>query len=221
MPSDAAALPAPTPKGAQLAHHFSTMERQNDAARLAMWFFLATEILLFAGVFTSYSFYRYLYPAAFAEGSHHMSVGLGTLNTFVLLASSFTVAMSIHFTRNGDRKLATACLAFSVLCGFGFLGIKAIEYTTHFHEGLLPGKFLTSTEVREPGVSMFFTIYYIATGLHGIHVIAGMTVLIVMAVRCWRGDFTPAWYTPLDLGGLYWHLVDIIWIYLYPLLYLI
>ena len=216
MPAEA----APTAHS-HLAHHFSSLERQDDAARLGMWIFLATEVLLFAGLFTSYSYYRYLYPAAFAEGSRHMSLGLGTLNTFILLASSFTVAMSIHFTRAGRSKLASACLAFSVACGLAFLGIKAVEYSTHIHEGLLPGKYLTSIEVKEPGVSMFFTVYYLSTGLHAVHVVAGLTVLVVMAVRSWRGHFSPEWYTPLDLGGLYWHLVDIIWIYLYPLLYLI
>ena len=204
-----------------LAHHFSTLERQTDAARLAMWLFLATELLLFGGLLTAYSYYRFIFPAAWAEGSHHMNLQLGTLNTFILLGSSFAVAMSIHFTRVNKPKLTVLMLGICILCGFAFMGIKAFEYWEHFHHGLLPGKYLTSHEVKEPGVAMFFVLYFMMTGLHAAHVIIGLTVLAVMAVRAGRGDFSEHYYTPLDMGGLYWHLVDIIWIFLYPLLYLI
>jgi cytochrome c oxidase subunit 3 len=204
-----------------LAHHFSSLERQTDAARLAMWLFLATELLLFGGLFTAYAYYRFIFPAAFAEGSRHMSLTLGTVNTFILLFSSWAVAMSIHFARVRKTALIVAMLAVAIGCAAAFMVLKGVEYVDHFHHGLYPGKYLTSHEVKEPGVAMFFTIYYLATGLHAIHVIAGMTVLTVMLVKAARGVFTPWYYTPLDLGGLYWHLVDIIWIFLYPLLYLI
>jgi cytochrome c oxidase subunit 3 len=204
-----------------LAHHFSSLERQTDAARLGMWLFLATEILLFGGLFTAYSYYRFVFPSAWVEGSRHMSLTLGTINTFVLLFSSFTVAMSIHFARTGRPKLIVAMLAITLACAAVFLGIKAVEYYHHITEGLLPGQYLTSHEVKEPGVAMFFSIYYMATGLHAIHVVLGAAVLGVMAVKAMRGDFSPYYYTPLDMGGLYWHLVDIIWIFLYPLLYLV
>ncbi len=204
-----------------LAHHFSSLERQTDAARLGMWLFLATELLLFGGLFCAYSYYRWMFPDAWAEGSHHMSVGLGTINTFILLGSSFTVAMSIHFARVAKPKLTVLMLAISIVCGLAFMGLKGVEYADHFKHGLLPGKYLTSPDVHEPAVGMFFVLYYLTTGLHAIHVIAGLTVLSVMMVKAHRGVFTPEYYTPLDMGGLYWHLVDIIWIFLYPLLYLV
>lgn len=225
MPSETAARVLPDTKehAAQLhlAHHFSTLARQTDAARLAMWLFLATELLLFGGLFTAYSYYRFIFPAAWAEGSRHMNLTLGTVNTFILLGSSFTVAMSIHFARVNKSRLTVLMLAISIACGFAFMGIKAYEYQEHFQHGLLPGKYLTSHEVKEPGVALFFVLYYMTTGLHAAHVVIGLTVLAVMAVRAWRGAFSEHYYTPLDLGGLYWHLVDIVWIFLYPLLYLI
>jgi cytochrome c oxidase subunit 3 len=204
-----------------LAHHFSSLERQTDAARLGMWLFLATELLLFGGLFTAYAYYRWMFPAAWAEGSHLMSLALGTVNTFILLASSFTVAMSINFIRIGKPRLTTLMLAISIACGLAFMALKAVEYADHFHHGLLPGRFLSSAEAQQPGVAMFFVLYYLTTGLHAIHVIAGLTVLGVMMVKTARGRFSPDYYTPLDMGGLYWHLVDIIWIFLYPLLYLV
>ena len=197
------------------------MERQADAARLGMWLFLATELLLFGGLFCAYFYYRWMFPAAWAEGSHLMSLTLGTVNTFILLGSSFTVAMSIHFIRVAKPKLTVLMLAISIVCGLAFMGLKAVEYADHFKHGLLPGRFLDSHEVRQPAVGMFFVLYYLTTGLHAIHVIAGLTVLAVMMVRAALGHFGPDYYTPLDMGGLYWHLVDIIWIFLYPLLYLV
>lgn len=204
-----------------LAHHFASLERQTEAARLGMWLFLATELLLFGGLFCAYSYYRWMFPAAWAEGSHHMSLGLGTVNTFILLASSFTVAMSIHYARLGQPRLIVVMLGISIAFGLAFMVLKAVEYDDHFRHGLLPGKFLSSHEVHQPGVAMFFVIYYLTTGLHALHVTAGLIVLGVMAFRAARGAFTPDYYTPLDMGGLYWHLVDIIWIFLYPLLYLV
>jgi cytochrome c oxidase subunit 3 len=218
---------APTPQSAaqaaqlHLAHHFSSLEVQTDAARLAMWLFLATELLLFGGLFTAYAYYRWLFPDGWREGSHHMSLLLGTVNTFILLASSFFVAMSIHFARVGKSKLIVAMLSIAILCGIAFMVLKAVEYTDHFEHGLFPGRFLSAADVRQPGTAMFFVLYYLTTGLHAIHVTIGLAVLAVMAVRASRGAFGPYYYTPLDLGGLYWHLVDIIWIFLYPLLYLV
>ncbi len=205
-----------------LAHHFVDMRQQTEAARLGMWLFLASEVLLFTGLFTAYSIYRYLYAGVFEEASRKgVELWAGTTNTFVLITSSLTVALAIHFARLGRGKLAAALLGVSLLLGCAFLGIKAIEYANHFHEGQLPGKFYTFAEVQGPGASMFFTLYFIMTGLHGLHVIAGMTVLAVMAVRAWREEFGPEHYAPIEIAGLYWHLVDLIWIFLYPLLYLI
>jgi cytochrome c oxidase subunit 3 len=150
-----------------------------------------------------------------------MSLAIGTINTFILLASSFFVAMSIYFARADNSKLIVVMLVLAILCGLAFMGLKAVEYIDHFEHGLLPGRYLTSHDVKQPGTPMFFVLYYLTTGLHAIHVVIGLTVLSVMAVKAARGQFNHFYYTPLDLGGLYWHLVDVIWIFLYPLLYLV
>jgi len=204
-----------------LAHHFSSLERQNEAMRLGMWLFLATEILLFAGLFTGYSVYRFEFPLAFAECSRHLSLTAGTVNTIVLITSSFTVALSIHFARTDQRRAAVVCLALTLLLALGFLGIKAIEYTAHFREQALPGKYYAFEEVKVPGAAMFYTLYFLMTGLHGLHVVAGMSVLSWLLWRTNQGRYSSLYYTGLELGGLYWHLVDLVWIFLYPLLYLI
>jgi cytochrome c oxidase subunit 3 len=204
-----------------LAHHFSSLERQNEAMRLGMWLFLATEILLFAGLFTGYSVYRYQFPLAFADCSRHLEIALGTLNTVVLITSSFTVALSIHYARTDRRRAAALCLALTIAFALAFLGIKAVEYTAHFHEHSLPGKYYAFKEVKVPGAAMFFTMYFLMTGLHGLHVIAGMSVLSWLLWRTLQGRYSSRYYTGLEMGGLYWHLVDLVWIFLYPLLYLI
>jgi cytochrome c oxidase subunit 3 len=204
-----------------LAHHFASLDRQNEAMRLGMWLFLATEILLFAGLFTGYAIYRYQFPLAFTECSRHLDVKLGTLNTIVLITSSFTVALGIHFARTDKQRAAAVCVTLTILFALGFLGIKAIEYTAHFHEHALPGKYYAFEEVKIPGAAMFYTMYFLMTGLHGIHVVAGMSVLIWLLWRTLQGRYSSKYYTGLEMGGLYWHLVDLVWIFLYPLLYLI
>jgi cytochrome c oxidase subunit 3 len=204
-----------------LAHHFSSLERQNEAMRLGMWLFLATEILLFAGLFTGYSVYRYQFPLAFAECSRHLEIGLGTLNTVVLITSSFTVALSIHYARTDRQRAAALCLILTIGFALAFLGIKAVEYAAHFHEHSLPGKYYAFAEVKIPGAAMFFTMYFLMTGLHGLHVVAGMSVLSWLLWRTLQGRYSSKYYTGLEMGGLYWHLVDLVWIFLYPLLYLI
>lgn len=204
-----------------VAHHFSSLERQNEAMRLGMWLFLATEILLFAGLFTGYAIYRFQFPLAFAECSRHLNIGLGTLNTVVLITSSFTVALGIFFARSDRPRAAAVCVALTLLFALGFLGIKAIEYAEHFREHALPGKYYDFAEVKVPGAAMFYTMYFLMTGLHGVHVVAGMSVLSWLLVRTLQGRYSSRYYTGLELGGLYWHLVDLVWIFLYPLLYLI
>ena len=204
-----------------LGHHFSSLERQNEAMRLGMWLFLATEILLFAGLFTGYAVYRFQFPLAFKECSRHLNIAAGTINTIVLITSSFTVALSIHFARTDRQRWAAICLLITLLFALGFLGIKAIEYTEHFHERALPGKYYAFEEVKIPGAAMFYTLYFLMTGLHGVHVVAGMSVLSYILWRLLQGRYSSRYYTGVELGGLYWHLVDLIWIFLYPLLYLI
>ena len=204
-----------------LAHHFTSLDRQVDAARLGMWLFLSTEVLLFAGLFVAYSVYRYSFPAAFAASSRTSEIWAGTVNTIVLISSSLTVALAIHFARIDRRMPAVVCLAITLLFALAFLGIKAVEYTTHFREGQLPGAYYHFEQVRLPGASMYWTLYFLMTGLHGFHVLAGMTVLSVILVRTWKRYYSSRYYVGIELAGLYWHLVDLIWIFLFPLLYLI
>src|SRR5947209_3083455 len=204
-----------------LAHHFSSLERQNEALRLGMWLFLATEVLLFAGLFCGYAVYRFQFPLAFAESSRHLNITLGTLNTVVLITSSFTVAMAIHFARGDRPRAAALCLIFTIAFALAFLGIKAVEYAEHFRDHALPGKYYAFAQVKVAGAAMFYTLYFLMTGLHGLHVVIGMSVLGYVLWRTLQGRYSSRYYTGVELGGLYWHLVDLIWIFLYPLLYLI
>jgi cytochrome c oxidase subunit 3 len=204
-----------------VAHHFPNLRQQEHAARLGMWLFLATELLLFGGLFTAYSVYRYLYAETFAEASRTLSVTLGTVNTVVLITSSLSVALAHHLAHL--RRGRAAALSLLITLGFAvvFLVIKGFEWTHDFHEGLLPGRYFSSRELTGVGAPMFFTVYFLMTGLHGLHVVVGMGVLTVLMVQCWRGAYDHGYTTPMELGGMYWHLVDLIWIFLYPLLYLI
>ncbi len=206
---------------AYVAHHFPNLDQQEHAARLGMWLFLATELLLFGGLFAAYSVYRFLFPEAFAEASRLLDVKLGTLNTVVLITSSLTAALGHHFAHHGRGR--AAALALLVTIGFAacFLVIKGFEWSHDFHEGLLPGRHYAYRELTAPGAPMFFVLYFLLTGLHGIHVIAGTCILGVLMVLSWRGAYDHGYSTPVELGVMYWHLVDLVWIFLYPLLYLI
>ena len=210
-----------------LEHHFVSSEQQFDSAKLGMWVFLITEILLFAGMFVAYAVYRQWHPEAFVAASGTLDQLMGTINTVVLLTSSLTVALSIHFIqRDEDRKSFWSLMATLVLAGM-FMVIKYFEYTAKFEHGVFPGglfdphgpkyEYLATIAY----VPQFFSIYFVMTGIHGLHVIIGMIVIGALAFMAWRGSFSSEWYTPVELTGLYWHLVDIVWIFLFPLLYLI
>jgi cytochrome c oxidase subunit III len=204
-----------------VAHHFPSLEVQTHAARLGMWLFLATEVLLFAGLFTAYAVYRLLFPSAFVGASKLIETSLGALNTVVLISSSLTVALAYFYAREGKGKRAAGLILFTVACGGIFLLVKYFEYSHHFHEGHLPGRFYRYAGLTAPGASMFWTVYFLMTGLHGIHVIVGMGLLCWVSVGTWRGRYAGDYVTPVEITGLYWHLVDLIWIFLFPLLYLI
>jgi cytochrome c oxidase subunit 3 len=289
---------------AHLPHQFDTAEQQREAASLGMWIFLATEILLFGGLFCIYAVFRANHPRIFEVGHEHLSVRWGTVNTIILLCSSFTMATGVWAAEHSRKRLLSAMLILTLLGGLGFLSIKYVEYHDKWRHGLLWGKYYhpvdeaehaaapasatasssapattaatspttataasmatatqpatepttspTTTQVtaadraftppetgprgllppeRQPlvlqpeervrNVHTFFAIYFGLTGLHGLHVIAGLIVIAWLLVRSLRGRFSAAYYTPVHMGGLYWHLVDIIWIYLFPLLYLI
>jgi cytochrome c oxidase subunit 3 len=204
-----------------LPHHYDTVENHQNALRFGMWLFLGTEVLLFAGIFVGYFVFRSYFPEAFEQSARHLSVFLGTANTLLLLTSSLTVALAHYNAEHGKNRNAFWLLISSVAMGGGFLCIKAVEYTEKFHEGALPGKFFSFSEITAPGGPVFYVVYFFSTGLHALHVIVGMSLLTWVAVRCWKKEFSPQYYAPVENAGLYWHLVDLVWIFLYPLLYLV
>jgi cytochrome c oxidase subunit 3 len=203
-----------------LAHHFESLEKQTYASRLGMWLFLATEVLLFTALFAGYGVYRFLYTADFAESSRHLQTWIGLVNTLVLVTSSFTVAMGVDRAAKGDGRGTWVFYAASVLLALVFLGFKAVEYTHHFHTGELPGRYYTNEEVQGVGAPLFFALYFLITGLHGLHVVIGMTVLLVIGLKARGGAYAAEYYVPVENAGLYWHLVDLIWIFVFPLIYL-
>jgi cytochrome c oxidase subunit 3 len=205
----------------RLAHHFASMRTQAHAARLGMWLFLATEILLFGANFVGYAVYRNLFHDGFAAASHHLSKTLGLVDTVVLVTSSFTMAMGHHFGRERKHAIGTLLLIITAGLGLAFLAIHSYEYWHDVTEGALPGKFYRVEDAMLPGASMFYTLYFIMTGLHSLHVFVGVVILLWLAWRTSRREFDEVYDTPLELGGMYWHLVDLIWIFLFPLLYLV
>jgi cytochrome c oxidase subunit 3 len=254
-----------------VAHHFDTAEQQFESGKLGMWIFLATEILLFGGLFCAYAVYRSNHPEIFVYAHRFLDKALGAINTAVLICSSFTMAWAVRCAQLGRKRALVRLLAATIALAACFLGIKYIEYQHKWKEGLLWGKYFRAkleqpatpvgaratpaptpafnpderslippaaqgpSGLAKPGqsaalaesagpprdVQVFFAVYFTMTGLHGVHVIAGMIVLTLMLVRARRGEFGPTYFTPVDLAGLYWHLVDLIWIFLFPLLYLI
>jgi cytochrome c oxidase subunit 3 len=215
---------------AHLQHHFVSSDQQFDAAKMGMWLFLITEILLFSGMFVAYTVYRVWHPEVFEHAAELLDWRLGGLNTIVLLASSFTVALGIHYAQMDNRKGLIINLVLTLLFAATFMCIKYIEYTTKFEHGVFPGAAFAPHGVAHghdyadfniPYAAQFFSIYFVMTGIHGIHVLVGMGMFTWLLTRAVRGHFSSEYYTPIELTGLYWHLVDIIWIFLFPLLYLI
>ncbi len=202
-----------------LKHQFDTPEQQYGASMFGMWIFLSTEIMMFGGLFLGYIVYRALYPQAWHEATLHQNWIIGGINTLVLITSSFTVALSIYGAQTNRNKLTIWCLLITILCAFLFLVNKYVEYSAHYHEGLLPGKWFNSEEYSRQ-TELFMLFYFVMTGLHGIHVLIGIGILSYMAYKAWKNTFHSGYYTPLEVAGLYWHFVDIVWIFLFPLLYL-
>ncbi len=206
----------------RLQHHFDNLEQQFEASALGMWVFLVTEILFFGGLFLAYLVYRLAYPQAFAEASHELDVVLGGVNTAVLIGSSLTMAMAVWSAQLGRRSGQLLFLGLTMALGLAFLGIKAVEYTHKFEHGLVPGPYFRFEGAHDPGHSqLFFSLYFVMTGLHAVHMIVGIGVMAVLFVMAFKGRFTRAYHTPVEVSGLYWHFVDIVWIFLFPLLYLI
>lgn len=212
-----------------LAHQFENLEQQQDTDTFGIWVFLITELLFFGGLFASYTIYRSLYLPGFEAGSHALNAKLGAINTFVLLSSSFTMAMAVRSAQIGKRNALMTFVALTMLLGVIFLGIKGIEYHAEYVEHIIPGiDFAPQGEILQHftagGTShaeLFMCFYFAMTGIHGIHMLIGFGLLLSLLLRARHGAFTPEYFAPVEVTGLYWHFVDIVWIFLFPLLYLI
>jgi cytochrome c oxidase subunit 3 len=204
-----------------LAHQFDSLEQQKEAATLGMWVFLVTEVLFFGGLFCAYTVYRAWYPEAFAAASHTLDVTLGTINTAVLITSSLTMALAVHAAQLGQRRLLMIFLVLTMALGAAFLGIKSVEYYHKFAEHHVPGPSFQFEKEHVRQAQIFFSLYFIMTGLHALHMVIGLGIMLVMLWLAWRGTITREYYSPIEVSGLYWHFVDIVWIFLFPLLYLL
>ena len=203
------------------AHQFDDAAQQHEASWLGMWIFLATEVMFFSGMFLGYTIYRSVNPQASASASHHLDVWLGTINTAVLICSSFTMALAVRAAQLGQRKIVIIFLVLTVLLGSVFLAIKFTEYHAKFSEHLVPGSAFAFAGPHAAAAQLFFSLYFAMTGMHGLHMIIGLGLLATLIVKSARGRFSRSYYTPVEMVGLYWHFVDIIWIFLFPLLYLV
>jgi cytochrome c oxidase subunit 3 len=204
-----------------LKHHFDDLDQQHEAASLGMWLFLSTEVLFFGGLFAAYMLYRVWYPTTFGDASRTLDITLGTVNTLVLITSSLTMALGVHAAATGERKKLMGFLVLTMLLGLVFLGIKGVEYYQKFEEHHIPGMGFHFEGAAPERANLFFSLYFAMTGLHALHMIIGLGIMTVMLVMAWRGAFSEKWHTPVEISGLYWHFVDIVWIFLFPLLYLV
>ena len=204
-----------------LAHHFDTLEQQRESASLGMWVFLAQEVMFFGGLFLAYAVYRTTYPNVFAEASHHLDVLLGGINTAILIASSLTMALAVYGSQTGKRQMLIAFLILTIVLGSAFLGIKAVEYHHKYEDRLIPGLGFNYPGPYARQAQLFFGLYFAMTGMHALHMVVGIGLLFWLIYEARKGRFTPEYHSPVENFGLYWHFVDIVWIFLFPLLYLI
>jgi cytochrome c oxidase subunit 3 len=203
------------------AHQFDDLDQQREASSLGMWVFLVTEIMFFGGMFTGYTVYRHAYPEVFADASRRLSVVLGALNTSILICSSLTMALAVHSAQLGKRKPIMVWLALTIVFGGIFLGIKAVEYSHKFHEHLIPGPNFAMEGPFAQQAQLFFTLYFAMTGTHAAHMVVGIGIIAALIYKASKGRFSAEYNSPVELTGIYWHFVDIVWIFLYPLLYLL
>jgi cytochrome c oxidase subunit 3 len=202
-----------------VAHHFDSAVTQFDSGRMGVWIFLVTEILFFGGMFCAFAVFRSWYFDAFKEAHHHLDKVMGGINTIVLICSSLTMALGVRSAQQSKKKATVICLALTILFACTFLVIKYFEYKHKFDDGLLPGKAFTAGGNPDQGI--FFAVYFMMTGVHGTHVVIGIALIGWILLRARKGEFSSRYYAPVEGVGLYWHLVDLIWIYLFPLLYLV
>lgn len=211
-----------------VAHHFESQEQEYQSAKLGFWLFLATEILLFGGLFAAYFYFHSVHTEDFVAGGKLLSVKMGTTNTVILLVSSFTMAMGVRAAQLSRKKEMLVMLSITFLCACGFLVVKYFEYSSKISHGLLPGSYFHPHGEEylyllqhQAGMPMFLALYWTMTGIHGFHVVCGMGAIAWLIWRGAKGHFHEKHFMPVDLVGLYWHLVDLIWIFLFPLLYLV
>lgn len=205
-----------------LAHHFTDLEQQHEANALGMWIFLVTEVMFFSGMFLLYIIYRGAYAQEFIEASHHLDIYLSSTNTIVLLCSSLTMALAVRSVQLGQRNAAVIFLFITLLLGLTFLGIKGLEYYHKYEDHLIPGSgFIYEGAGNPQHAQLFFVLYFVMTGFHGLHMVIGAGVVTYFIIRVWQRAFPPENYVPVEMLGLYWHFVDIVWVFLFPLLYLI
>lgn len=220
MSSHSHAVDAPEHPAA-LLHHFDTVEQQKDASTLGMWLFLVQEVMFFGGLFAAYVVYRHNYFEAFMAASNTLDITLGAINTTVLICSSLTMAMAVHSAQTGHKKALIGFLLLTLILGSVFLGIKVIEYHDKFVHHHVPGPSFHFDGPQGKNAELFFSLYFGMTGLHALHMIVGAAILLYLIYRAAKGWYTPQYYTPVEMFGLYWHFVDIVWIFLFPLLYLL
>ena len=204
-----------------LEFHYEDLEKQTHAARFGMWVFIGSEALLFGALFALFAAYRVAYTESFREAAGHTDLLLGTLMTIVLISSSYAVAACIPAARSDRGGKIVRLLTIAVGLGILFLVLKGVEYTIHFRDGIFPGVYYRFAELTTPGAPTFFTLYYFMTGLHALHVIGGIGLLSWLGWKAHRGAWSSTYHTPLELGGMYWHFVDVVWIFLWPLFYLL
>lgn len=212
---------ASTADTAHVQHHFASSEQQFSSSKLGMWLFLFTEIMFFGGLFVAYIIYRSWNPELFTMAATQLDTVLGAVNTLVLIGSSLTIALAIRSAQLNKQKQILYFLLATIALATVFLVIKYFEYTHKFDLGILPGAMYTFDGIDHPKANVFFSIYYMMTGLHGLHVLIGIGLMIWLVIRTRAGDYGSSYFTPVEMTGLYWHLVDIIWIFLFPLMYLI
>jgi cytochrome c oxidase subunit 3 len=222
--ADIAVIHEPTAEQTHLRHHFATSAQQMDSAMLGMWTFLITEVLFFGGMFGAYAVYRNMYHDAFASTSRYMDVVLGGTNTAVLICSSLTMVLAVRAAQLSKRKHLIIFLILTMIFGSIFLGVKAFEYHSKWVEGLVPGlhwgAYAAAPQYQHPAQLLFF-LYFCMTGMHAIHMIVGLGLLTYLLVQSIRDQFNEHYFAPVEMIGLYWHFVDVVWIFLFPLLYLI
>lgn len=203
------------------AHHFKSAEHEYTASKQGIWLFMATEILMFGAIFVAYAIFHTLYPDMFAEGASHLDWKLGFTNTLVLIFSSFTMALGIYYCQKNQKQKAVVSLLITLLCGLVFMTIKYFEYHHKFELGLFPGKYFAFADAKHSNLALYFSFYFVMTGLHGLHVLIGMGLITWVLIRTAKGEFNEKYFTPVEGVGIFWHIVDLIWIYLFPILYLI